>query len=108
MHLALGRKGRFIAPVLTTFKMTNFSNVISTKELNDRLVKQINPDISENILSNLDNNTRNYNTTLTEVSRGLRVVDIADKYCNFLQLLRSHARFVELVQISSENILKPF
>ena len=33
MHLALGRKARFIAPILTTFKMNNFSNVIRAKEL---------------------------------------------------------------------------
>ena len=33
MHLALGGKARFIAPILTTFKMTNFSNVIRAKEL---------------------------------------------------------------------------
>ena len=32
MHLALGRKARFIAPILTTFKMTNFLNVIRAKE----------------------------------------------------------------------------
>ena len=33
MHLALGCKARFISPILTTFKMTNFSNVIRPKEL---------------------------------------------------------------------------
>ena len=35
MHLALGRKARFIAPILTIFKMTNFSNVIRAKELSE-------------------------------------------------------------------------
>ena len=33
MHLTFGHKARFIAPVMTTSKMTTFWNVIGPKEL---------------------------------------------------------------------------